>query len=324
MGTGLISRAQVRRVFLLFKPEVLTGRRYIYAISSTGTTLSRVTTAESAGHSFAVELRGALQRVIPKTLRSLPQSTIPTSALDNLSTVPMWNGLDSIFGVRAGTSPRHTIHFCVGINLGSLRQGGLYCYLDLQVALEKKIKAVLSKAAQVVLVEDKVLPEVLCVACRHPRTLSSLCLPPKHDLVKLQGSDAGRYSDKQVGKICKAPPAVRPTSSASSLSLGPLRLPSVDEIIMVALRRQRRPQRLRSKDFRSSPPSQGRSQHLSADPRRSSRQLCKHATASSSSEVLTATRATCGPYVCRGGLSSARPRAERVNPFLAYKNCGYS
>ena len=32
------------------------------------------------------------------------------------------NGLDSSFGVRAGTSPRHMIHFCAGVNLGPLKQ----------------------------------------------------------------------------------------------------------------------------------------------------------------------------------------------------------
>ena len=63
--------------------------------------------------------------------------------------------------------------FCVGINLGPLKQGALYCYLDLQVALEKKIKVTFSKIAQVVLVEDRVPPElsVLLADILEPSTI---------------------------------------------------------------------------------------------------------------------------------------------------------
>ena len=44
------------------------------------------------------------------------------------------------------------VRFCVDINLGPLKRGGLYGYLDLQVALQKNIKELFSRTAQVVLI----------------------------------------------------------------------------------------------------------------------------------------------------------------------------
>ena len=82
------------------------------------------------------------------------------------------NGLRSSFA----TSPRHMMHFCVGVNLGPLKQKWLYCYLDLKFAFEKKLRVLFSKTAQVVLVGDRVPREALCVCCRHPRALNSVFL----------------------------------------------------------------------------------------------------------------------------------------------------
>ena len=65
------------------------------------------------------------------------------------------NGLDVAFGVRAGLSARNLIHFCVATNTGPLKHYGLYCYLDLRVAIgELGLKVMYSKTAQVVIVED--------------------------------------------------------------------------------------------------------------------------------------------------------------------------
>ena len=45
------------------------------------------------------------------------------------------NGLDVDFGVRARLSARNMIHFCVATNQRPLKHHGLYCYLDLKVAI---------------------------------------------------------------------------------------------------------------------------------------------------------------------------------------------
>ena len=51
------------------------------------------------------------------------------------------------------------IHFCVAINPRPLKHHGLYCYLDLKVAIgELGLKVMFSKTAQVVLVLDRVPP----------------------------------------------------------------------------------------------------------------------------------------------------------------------
>ena len=78
-------------------------------------------------------------------------------------------GLDVDYGVRTGLSRRNMIHFCVATNQLPLKRQGLYCYLDLQVAIsDLGLKAMYSKTAQVVLVEDRVPPEALCLIWRSP------------------------------------------------------------------------------------------------------------------------------------------------------------
>ena len=45
------------------------------------------------------------------------------------------NGLDVAFGVRVGLAARNVIHFCVATNPRPLKHRGLYCYLDLKLAI---------------------------------------------------------------------------------------------------------------------------------------------------------------------------------------------
>ena len=69
------------------------------------------------------------------------------------------------------------IHFCVATNQLPLKRQGLYCYLDLQVAIvDLGLKVMYSKTAQVVLVEDRVPPEALCLTWRSPSDLRVISL----------------------------------------------------------------------------------------------------------------------------------------------------
>ena len=88
------------------------------------------------------------------------------------------NGLDVAFGVRAGLSARNVIHFCAATNPRPLKHHGLYCYLDLRVAIGKLgLRVMYSKTAQVVLVEDAVPPQALCLTRKSPQELGSMFLP---------------------------------------------------------------------------------------------------------------------------------------------------
>ena len=66
------------------------------------------------------------------------------------------------------------------------------------------LKVMYSKTAQVVLVEDRVPPEVLCLIWKSPPELGSMCLPNQEDLIKPRGRDADQVPIKQVGEIFKA------------------------------------------------------------------------------------------------------------------------
>ena len=132
-------------------------------------------------------------------------------------------GLDVDYGVRTGLSRRNMIHFCPSINMAPLKRQGLYCYLDLKVAItDLNIRVMYSRTAQTVLVEDRVPPEALCLAWRAPEDLGSMCLPNERDLVKPRGPDAPSVPIKRVGEIFKASPLLRPRTvqeaAASSLT----------------------------------------------------------------------------------------------------------
>ena len=125
------------------------------------------------------------------------------------------NGLDVAFGVKA--QPAAT-------NPKPLRHYGLYCYLDLRVAIrDLGLKVMFSKTAPVVLVEDSVPPEALCPTRKSPQELGSMCLPQQRDLILPRGRDADRVPQKQVGKIFKASPLLRPrpTTGPAASSLPP-------------------------------------------------------------------------------------------------------
>ena len=72
------------------------------------------------------------------------------------------------------------------------------------------IKVMYSKTAQIVLVEDRVPPEALCLTWREPADLGSMCLPKESDLIKPRGPDAPTVPIKRVGEIFKASPMLRP------------------------------------------------------------------------------------------------------------------
>ena len=78
-----------------------------------------------------------------------------------------------------------------------------------------------SKTAQVVLVENYVPPQALCLSRRSPSDLGSYCLPRQEDLIKPCGRDADSVPIKEVGKIFKASPMLRPrpTSVTATSSL---------------------------------------------------------------------------------------------------------
>ena len=124
------------------------------------------------------------------------------------------NGLDVTFGTRAGLPARNMTHLCVATNPKPLKQYGLYCYLDLRVAILELnlINGTYSKTAQMVVAESRVPPQALHVSRKSPYDLGSLCLPSQADLVLSRGREADQASaqKKIIGRIFKASPLVRP------------------------------------------------------------------------------------------------------------------
>ena len=121
-------------------------------------TINLVTIASCAGHSFVIT------REIPpgesEDMETLTETSYAkygsichgTHLYHDQSIVR--NRRDVAFGVRAGLSARNMIHFCVATNPSPLRRHGLYCYLDLKVAIgELGLRVMYTKTAQVVLVE---------------------------------------------------------------------------------------------------------------------------------------------------------------------------
>ena len=93
------------------------------------------------------------------------------------------------------------IHFCVATNQRPLKRQGLYCYLDLKVAIgDLGLKVMCSKTAEIVLVEDRVPPEAFCITWREPSDLGSMCLPNQDDLIKPRGRDAAQAPIKKRAK----------------------------------------------------------------------------------------------------------------------------
>ena len=86
------------------------------------------------------------------------------------------------------------------------------------------LKVMCSKIAQVVLVEDRVPPEALCLTWRSPSDLGCMCLPSENDLIKPHGRDAAQVPVKRVGEIFKASPALRPRAveEVATSSLAPI------------------------------------------------------------------------------------------------------
>ena len=114
------------------------------------------------------------------------------------------------------------IHLCVATNPRPLKHYGLYCYLDLMVAIgELGLRVMCSKTAQVVLVEDSVLLQALCLTRKSPQQLGSMCLPNQGDLILPRGRDADQVPLKSVGRIFKTSPLLRPrpTSGPAASSL---------------------------------------------------------------------------------------------------------
>ena len=191
-----------------------------------------VTIASCAGHSFVITKEipeGESEDIDYLVVSSHAKygSICHGTHIGNAQSI-LRQGLDVDYGFRTGLARRNMIHFCVATNQKPLKRQGLYCYLDLKVAIgDLKLKVMYSKTAQVVLVEDRVPPEALCLTWRSPSDLGSMCLPNQDDLILPRGRDAAQVPLKEVGKIFKASPALRPrpVSGMATSSLRPLRRP---------------------------------------------------------------------------------------------------
>ena len=174
-----------------------------------------VTIASCTGHPFVITREipeGESEDIEYLTPRSYARfgSICHGTHISNAQSI-LRTGLDVDYGVRTGLARRNMIHFCVATHQLPLKRQGLYCYLDLQVAIhELGLKVMYSKTAQVVLVEDRVPPEALCLTWREPADLGCMCLPSANDLTRPRGPDAAQVPVKRVGEIFKASPALCP------------------------------------------------------------------------------------------------------------------
>ena len=174
-----------------------------------------VTIASCTGHSFVYtrEIPDGesedIEYLTPRAYARLGSICHGTS-LGNAQSI-LRQGLDVDYGAKTGLARRNMIHFCPSTNELPLKRQGLYCYLDLKVAIiDLGIKVMYSKTAQIVLVEDRVPPEALCLTWREPADLGSMCLPKESDLIRPRGPDAPAVPIKRVGEIFKASPMLRP------------------------------------------------------------------------------------------------------------------
>ena len=153
-----------------------------------------VTIASCTGHSFVITREipeGESEDIDYLTVGSYAKydSICHGTHLYNDQSI-LRNGLDVDYGVRVGLSARNMIHFCAAANQRPLKHQGLYCYLDLKVAIgDLKLKVMYSKTAQVVLVENRVPPEALCLTRKSPSELGCMVLPRQEDLIKPRGRD---------------------------------------------------------------------------------------------------------------------------------------
>ena len=126
------------------------------------------------------------------------------------------------------------IHFCPSTYQQPLKRQGLFCYLDLQVAIvDLGLKVMYSKTAQVVLVEDRVPPEALCLTWREPADLGFMCLPNESDLIKPRGPDAPTVPIKRIGKIFKASPMLRPRAVQEAATSSLATIAEADQPIVI-------------------------------------------------------------------------------------------
>ena len=135
---------------------------------------------------------------------------------------------------KIGLARRNMIHFCPSTNELPLKRQGLYCYLDLKVAItDLDIKVMYSKTAQIVLVEDRVPPEALCLTWREPADLGSMCLPKESDLILPRGPDAPAVPIKRVGEIFKASPMLRPRTMQGAATSSLATIAEADQPIVI-------------------------------------------------------------------------------------------
>ena len=180
-----------------------------------------ITIASCTGHSFVYTREipdGESEDIEYLTPRSYARlgSICHGTHISNAQSI-LRQGLDVDYGVKTGLSRRNMIHFCPSTNELPLKRQGLYCYLDLKVAItDLSIRVMFSKTAQIVLVEDRVPPEALCLTWREPADLGSMCLPNESDLIKPRGPDAPAVPIKRIGEIFKASPMLRPLHCAGS------------------------------------------------------------------------------------------------------------
>ena len=119
-----------------------------------------VTIASCTGHSFVITREipeGESEDIEYLTPRSYARfgSICHGTHISNAQSI-LRQGLDVDYGVRTGLARRNMIHFCVATHQLPLKRQGLYCYLDLQVAIvDLRLKVMYSKTAQVVLVVDR-------------------------------------------------------------------------------------------------------------------------------------------------------------------------
>ena len=95
------------------------------------------------------------------------------------------------------------------------------------------IRVMYSKTAQIVLVEDRVPPEALCLTWREPADLGSMCLPNGSDLIRPRGPDAPAVPIKRVGEIFKASPMLRPRTMQGAATSSLATIAEADQPIVI-------------------------------------------------------------------------------------------
>ena len=197
-----------------------------------------ITIASCTGHSFVYTREipdGEPEDIEYLTPRSYARlgSICHGTHIGNAQSI-LRQGLDVDYGVKTGLARRNMIHFCPSTNELPLKRQGLYCYLDLKVAItDLNIRVMYSKTAQVVLVEDRVPPEALCLTWREPADLGSMCLPNESDLIKPRGPDAPAVPIKRVGEIFKASPMLRPRTMQGAATSSLATIAEADQPIVI-------------------------------------------------------------------------------------------